>query len=1192
MHRFKIKFIIFVSVTLLALLVLVGCADRNINFVIEFDSNGGTECETIRSEDTASIRIPNDPTRLFYTFDGWYWDDGVWEEPFTISSILDRPISERMNMKVYAKWVGEKFTITLDTGDAEVTAQTVDVRYGEDFVLPVPVLPGEVFEGWYTRSLFFEDNVTDEKGKGTDYAFGTDIIVYPRWKQGGVKIIFDACGGSPVSSRKVWQGETFGELPVPLRTGYTFLGWYTAPDGGEQIQENDIVSFTQDSSLYAQWRMNTYQIVFKDGDADWGSMPSVTLAYEEIGHLPVNLFKKTGYTFTGWSDGTRIYQDEQEISRLTESGVVTLTAQWRPVVFTVVYSAGDGTGSMETQKFTYDVAQKLLKNKFKKTGYRFVCWEANSRTFRDEQSLSNLATTDGAEVLLTARGSPIHYTVVLSKGSADGGWMDKTSFSITYDTEFTLPENGYTYTGYQFSGWYGNENEIIPDGGTVKNLLDYEGTVTLVACWTPNKYTLHFDGNGGTGNVRDMVVEYDKDYSLPILEFTREGYSILCYEVNGKYYFPNRSIPNLTDENDVILTVRVIWIYHYKGCGIASDPYLVDGKEALLSLPELLYLDGSSNTSLSSDCIIRFETDVDLDGALIRPADSYGVYFNGIIDGNGKIISDFVMQSNGENRFGFLCANQGVIRNLNLQNGSVRYEGSYYEMSVGILVGYNNGKIEHCSVSEGTLIFKGPANFNNFVSRIGLFAGEVYADSVIINCYASGSIQAEHPSSVIIAGGFIGRPNGEIISCYADVDLSVIGVAEMIKAGGFCGDSHSMVINCFATGDVSVKAQKEPVYVGRFFPVNYTGEKAEDNYYNSDAAIVVESEAEYTVSTFGNAATDEQLRSFSWRMGHLPTLCISPWQQTDGGYPVFSDGDPVYEQFLIDSKEDFLSLSGKSMFGDYILMTEIDLSNETWVPAVLLGNFYGNGHTISGLSVTEANDGRVGLFASVYGTVSMLALEKLKVDVTVSGTLAIGGIAAELYGEVRACKVEGAILGRSRAMDVVLGALVGVLYQGEIVDCYTDTESVAQGETNVTMAGIVAQIVTGQMAYGYSLGTLSADAPRCYMYGIAEKASYCFSLCDFTYTGKGDVYRVSGNQGRESRETCFCAKSQMINGEIIKTIMSWERKWTFLASTFLTLSFQRNSVMFGEYVSADDMGQNPSHVWVLTEGELPQLYFA
>ena len=48
-------------------------------------------------------------------------------------------------------------------------------------------------------------------------------------------------------------GEAYGDLPTPVKDGYTFLGWYTDPTGGVLVQSSDKIS-TNISSLYAHWK--------------------------------------------------------------------------------------------------------------------------------------------------------------------------------------------------------------------------------------------------------------------------------------------------------------------------------------------------------------------------------------------------------------------------------------------------------------------------------------------------------------------------------------------------------------------------------------------------------------------------------------------------------------------------------------------------------------------------------------------------------------------------------------------------------------------------------------------------------------------------------------------------------------------------------------------------------------------------
>lgn len=65
----------------------------------------------------------------------------------------------------------------------------------------------------------------------------------------------DPAGGKLDSKIKyVSSGDVYGDLPTPTRTSYTFLGWFTAKNGGEQITADTPVNLTEAQTLYAQWR--------------------------------------------------------------------------------------------------------------------------------------------------------------------------------------------------------------------------------------------------------------------------------------------------------------------------------------------------------------------------------------------------------------------------------------------------------------------------------------------------------------------------------------------------------------------------------------------------------------------------------------------------------------------------------------------------------------------------------------------------------------------------------------------------------------------------------------------------------------------------------------------------------------------------------------------------------------------------
>lgn len=90
-------FIIIAAV--LATVLLSACSGINmgVSFIVD-----DVLYATITTNGTATVEMPDDPVKEGFVFAGWYWDNGVWEKPFNINSILDAPLSK--DMKVYAKW--------------------------------------------------------------------------------------------------------------------------------------------------------------------------------------------------------------------------------------------------------------------------------------------------------------------------------------------------------------------------------------------------------------------------------------------------------------------------------------------------------------------------------------------------------------------------------------------------------------------------------------------------------------------------------------------------------------------------------------------------------------------------------------------------------------------------------------------------------------------------------------------------------------------------------------------------------------------------------------------------------------------------------------------------------------------------------------------------------------------------------
>ncbi len=57
-----------------------------------------------------AVTLPTAPEKAGYAFEGWYLDDGVWNQPFDGNSLLEQKLTENVN--VYAKWNAISYTVT------------------------------------------------------------------------------------------------------------------------------------------------------------------------------------------------------------------------------------------------------------------------------------------------------------------------------------------------------------------------------------------------------------------------------------------------------------------------------------------------------------------------------------------------------------------------------------------------------------------------------------------------------------------------------------------------------------------------------------------------------------------------------------------------------------------------------------------------------------------------------------------------------------------------------------------------------------------------------------------------------------------------------------------------------------------------------------------------------------------------
>ena len=297
-----------------------------------------------------------------------------------------------VNMGLSKKGEGIHLALTNGVG-------TVVKLDGFDFPKQVPDVSWGRAESDSAKILYFTEP-TPAAANGDE---GREALVFT--------IDFDSNGGTLVASVTNDYDAAIFAPEAPVRTGYTFVGWYEA--GAADPFEFSTMP-ARDVSLTAHWAANEYTVDFNPGQGGEGTMADQPMVYDEEEALYSNVFCRAGYTFLGWTDDEReleevMYYDGVVVSNLTDEadGEYDLYAVWSANEYTVTFDANGGVGTMEPQGFLYDEAKPLTSNAFVKANYLFAGWTVaegrGSTVYADGATVSNLTTEADGVVTLCAQ---------------------------------------------------------------------------------------------------------------------------------------------------------------------------------------------------------------------------------------------------------------------------------------------------------------------------------------------------------------------------------------------------------------------------------------------------------------------------------------------------------------------------------------------------------------------------------------------------------------------------------------------------------------------------------------------------------------------------------------------------------------------------------------------------------------------
>ena len=240
-------------------------------------------------------------------------------------------------------------------------------------------------------------------------------------------VYFDANGGTvSETQRLVVCGQSLGDLPIPTRTGYDFVGWYTSD--GTEITSDIIMTADKEITAIAHWSAKSYKINWNTGtgytitvkrtsspyaNASIGTLNNeASIYYGDV--LNITYSATSGYSLK--SNGIT----SATVSSNITSADVYATASVNSYTYNIVYKSSNGTSlGTATAKYNYGTTNTISPKSF--TGY-------NTPSSQSVKWDSTSAKT------ITFTYSPV--SVSTSQNLSSGAWaIDGSTNYITYSVK-------------------------------------------------------------------------------------------------------------------------------------------------------------------------------------------------------------------------------------------------------------------------------------------------------------------------------------------------------------------------------------------------------------------------------------------------------------------------------------------------------------------------------------------------------------------------------------------------------------------------------------------------------------------------------------------------------------------------------------------------------------------------------------
>ncbi len=546
---------------------------------------------------SASTKVTNSiniPKRTGYVFGGYYTGTNGTGTCYVDASgnILSTPTTFTQNTTLYAKWTATSSTnnykIQFNGNGADggkMSLMTCNFNTSYKLTANAFTKTGYTFAGWSTTpngTVTYGNQATVNNLSTTS---GDVVVLYAKWTAANVAYKVNHYLENIEDGWSLWQseaksGKSDSSVSVSefkkSKTGFT----YSHAEVKGTAASSAVIAPDGSLTINLYYTRNTYTVTLNKGTGITATEGAGTYKYEDT--VKINADVSKGYSWYAWS-GT-YYSTDKSYEFTMPAQNVDMTANTSPVIYKVTLDNQNPAefGTMEyyekygignyAEKDCLNVLSEIILPK--KTGYAFNGYYsgrngAGTQYIDDSGKLLASSTAFSEDTTLYAYWTPVTYIVRFEGNGATGGSM--SDFVCTYGVSSQLPLNEFVKTHYAFNCWNtkadGSGINYV-NGSFIENLTDIQnGVITLYAVWMPNKYTVHFDANGGRGEMEDILLTYDQAANLPLNQFTRNneygdstflGWNIAA-DTREVMYQDGAEVMNMTELDGSILTLYAVW---------------------------------------------------------------------------------------------------------------------------------------------------------------------------------------------------------------------------------------------------------------------------------------------------------------------------------------------------------------------------------------------------------------------------------------------------------------------------------------------------------------------------------------------------------------------------------------------------------------------------------------------------------